>query len=56
MIGGEAATRIMHEVLRGKTYSGHDTEEEREYRESIKRSVEKMREDGAGVDIQKEWP
>lgn len=56
MVGGEAATRILKEVERGIVKSKDDTPEEREYREEIRQSIEKIRKSGAAVEVQKEWP
>ena len=55
MIGGEAAGRILKEVLRGVMVSDADTPEEREYRERIKMSVDSTRAAGDAIDLQKEW-
>ena len=54
-VGGEAATRIYNEVVRGVLESTRDTAEERDYRKRIAESVEKIRASGGMVEVTKEW-
>lgn len=55
MIGGEEAGRILREVLRGVLQSATDTQEQREYRESVVRSVEETKRQGGVVEMPDEF-
>jgi len=54
-IGGEVATRIMHEVMRGVFESKDDTPDEADYRRRLKDEVEEIKEKGGIVDMPKDW-
>ena len=56
MISGDAATRILLEVLRGVSISETDTPEERDYRVEVKSEVDEIHAKGGVVAIPKEWP
>ena len=55
MIGGEAASRILEEVMKGVFVSSSDTPEQRTYREQIKIEIEEIEAKGGIVDMPKEW-
>ena len=55
MIGGEAANRILLEVERGIVRSDKDTDDERDYREQLVRSIARIRRDGGATQLPKEW-
>jgi hypothetical protein len=56
VIGGDAATRIYDEVVRGTIRSSADSEEERKFRDQVAESDRKIKEEGGAPDPVKEFP
>lgn len=55
MIDSEVATRILLEVMSGKSSSRDDSPEEKEFRKNVSEDVDKIVESGGQVEIPKEW-
>jgi hypothetical protein len=55
MIGGEAASRILAEVMRGVYESDADSAEERKYRQQIKKEVVEIEQQGGVVEMPRDW-
>jgi len=54
-IGGETATRIMKEVMRGVFQSKDDTPDQAAYRIQIKKEIDEINERGDMIDMPKDW-
>lgn len=55
MVGGEAATRILMEVMNGMWVSDKDSVEEAEYRKEVKQQVDEIHAAGGTVEMPKDW-
>ena len=55
MIGGEAASRILLEVMNGVLISDRDTLEEAAYRVQVKIEADEIQAAGGTVELPKEW-
>jgi len=55
MVGGEAATRIMREVMAGRITSKDDTSDQAAYRLRIRNEVEEIYRRGQMVEMPKDW-
>jgi uncharacterized coiled-coil DUF342 family protein len=56
MISGDAATRILLEVMRGKLEDATDNEDEKAYRKEIKAEIDEIHDQGGTVQLPKDWP
>jgi len=55
MVSGEAASRILLEVMSGVLVSTKDSPEEAEYRKQVKVEVDEIHAKGGTVQLPREW-